>query len=193
MHVLTSTMKLALLTLSLLARLAVSLPSPSANLTSLSLAATHEQFELTTVTVEDGLTTPSNLACGSAYEIWIRHTSAPGSTGHKSDACGKMVSFFSGLTSNHNAADLWVVCLDNTTLAKAKKGTRPTKLAFSFHVGQWIAVQSRLKEQTPSGVLRIEDEKGVLVLQVEVHLGVLLRDAKGGKGKDVLVQYIYCT
>jgi hypothetical protein len=88
----------------------------------------YEQFELTVSSVEEGLIRPKNLECGCAYEVWIRRTGLTGS-GHTTAACGKMVDYLQGLTSDHNAVNLWIVCPDNAPIAN--KGTRPTKFAFS--------------------------------------------------------------
>lgn len=154
-----------------------------------SAAKKYEQFELTISSVEEGLIRPKNLECGCAYEVWIRRTGAP-ANGHTTSECGKMVDYLQGLTSDHNAVNLWIVCPDNAPVAN--KGTRPTKFAFSYYTGQGVNLNILDVEQQPSGILRIDHQKTGHVVDVPVKLGAAVRLEKGSK-MNVLVSYMYCT
>lgn len=191
--------QISAITLLALVLINLSLVQPGLSLpaTASSAAKKYEQFEMTISSVGLGLTRPKNLACGSAYEVWIRRTALAGS-GHTTAACAKMVDYFQGLTSEHNAVDLWIVCPDNAAVKSVDRGIRPTKLAFSYFAGQGVDVRivGAGVEQQPAGVLRIENVHDKFVVEVPVKLGAAVRDDGNGDGTggvDVLISYFYCT
>lgn len=187
--------------ITLLATLLInlSLIQPGLSLPAASAAKKYEQFEMTISSADLGLTRPKNLSCGSAYEVWIRRTGLAGS-GHTTAACAKMVDYFQGLTSEHNAVDIWIVCPDNAAVKSVDRGMRPTKLAFSYFAGQGVDIKivGGGVEQQPEGVLRIENAQDKFVVEVPVKLGAAVRNGgdgagDGGGGVDVLISYFYCT